>query len=163
MNEKKFWKLVEEIDWADVEKKVKRRRHRSVSQLEKKAKAMLEERLSEKEQLSMNKIFWRLREKLGERINAWEKFTGRHLPLSDDSFADLRSHIIGLGKEEYQATLKDPKLAFDRAPVKGRHRYMESFSYLMPGRFPYFGKHFPYAKAHSPTRAEKKRWAKDKV
>lgn len=47
----------------------------------------------------------------------------------DDGFGDLLAHIIGLGKEEYERNLANPKLAQERV---NKHRYEESFSYCLP-------------------------------
>lgn len=49
--------------------------------------------------------------------------------VSDDGFSDLRAHIIGLGKVEYERVLYDPDLAQQRA---NKNAYTESFSYCLP-------------------------------
>jgi len=46
---------------------------------------------------------------------------------SDDSFGDLVSHIIGMGKNEFDAVMLDPSKARIRALS---HDYEEGFCYL---------------------------------
>jgi|GEM_PF-2454565 len=53
----------------------------------------------------------------------------REFGLGDDSFGDLLAHIIGMGKREYEAVLKNPQRALDRARSDG---YKESFAYALP-------------------------------
>ncbi len=46
--------------------------------------------------------------------------------LQDDSGSDLRCHIIGLGKEEYENVIKNPELA----RIRGQNReYRENFCF----------------------------------
>jgi hypothetical protein len=66
---------------------------------------------------------------LGQRLTAWEADYGESIPCGDDGFSDLRHHIVGLGKEVYEATMENPKLALERADS---HDYVESFSYCIP-------------------------------
>lgn len=49
--------------------------------------------------------------------------------VSDDGFMDLRDHIIGLGRETYEAVMKDPAVA---QKIVDEHSYRESFSYALP-------------------------------
>ena len=84
-----------------------------------------------------------LKGKLGAAIDRWEQreesdpVTGKwkrnpRLPVGDDSYEDLRWHIIGLGKAEYEKNLANPELAYARA-VKGD--YKESFAYAIPNSY----------------------------
>jgi hypothetical protein len=49
--------------------------------------------------------------------------------LGDDGYGDLLSHIIGLGKEEYDRNMAEPKLAAARAY---EYEFKECFSYCLP-------------------------------
>lgn len=49
--------------------------------------------------------------------------------VGDDGFDDLRSHIIGLGREEFERVLAEPKLAQKRID---KHDFVESFAYCLP-------------------------------
>lgn len=74
--------------------------------------------------------------KLRDGIEAWEKSSGMPLPCGDDSFGDLVHHVIGLGRETYEATLADPALALSRAETRD---YEESFAYV----FQVAERHYP--------------------
>lgn len=53
--------------------------------------------------------------------------------LQDDSGSDLRAHIIGLGREEYENVIKNPELARKRGD---KNDYEENFFYsfhFLPG------------------------------
>lgn len=52
----------------------------------------------------------------------------------DDSFSDLISHIVGLGRKEYEATLANPRLAQNRCR---ENKYTESFAYAIPSKDSY--------------------------
>jgi len=49
--------------------------------------------------------------------------------VGDDSFSDVLAHIIGMGKEAYDAVMKDPSLA---QQLIDDNKYRESFSYAFP-------------------------------
>lgn len=66
---------------------------------------------------------------LQKRVTEWEGATGRQVPCSDDSFSDIAYHVVGLGKDEYEATLEDPKRFLRRAK---KYDYRESFCYAIP-------------------------------
>jgi hypothetical protein len=51
------------------------------------------------------------------------------LGLGDDGTWDLCAHIVGLGKDEYLSTFKDPVRALKRAETKD---FTECFSYWIP-------------------------------
>lgn len=73
--------------------------------------------------------FSKLRATLAARIEKAERHGDDRLGLGDDSFSDLIAHIVGLGRDEYQACIENPK----RAIVRGNHHdFTESFSYAVP-------------------------------
>jgi len=49
--------------------------------------------------------------------------------VSDDGLSDLVAHIIGMGKQSYNAVMKDPHLA---QRLIDNHNYVESFAYAFP-------------------------------
>lgn len=49
--------------------------------------------------------------------------------VGDDSYSDLVSHIIGMGKKLYNEVLQDPSIA---QKIIDAHAYKESFSYAFP-------------------------------
>jgi len=76
----------------------------------------------------------RLDRRQGEISRAFEKyeedgFEERDYWLGDDSFGDLMGHMVGLGKEAYEAALADLSLVVERARSGD---YKESFSYCIP-------------------------------
>jgi hypothetical protein len=108
--EKKFWEVVESCGWGTKttnSKEVKRYLLRNFSQAEIQA---------------LEAVFRQYTSKLSEHLS---EVTG----VSDDSFSDLCSHIVGLGKKEYDAVMKDADLAQQRI---NRSDYAESFSYVWP-------------------------------
>lgn len=82
------------------------------------------------ERLAAEGCFWSLRRRLHQRIEAWEGDGGEQIPAGDDSFGDLLSHVIGLGRAEFEATLAEPDRARDRAE---RRDYQESFAHVLLG------------------------------
>lgn len=59
-----------------------------------------------------------------------EKKTGdrnAYFGLSDDSFWDLRAHIIGLGEEFYNGVLQNPEIA---KKMSDSHDFNENFGYI---------------------------------
>jgi hypothetical protein len=72
--------------------------------------------------------------KLGElsaAIERWENANDKQLPCGDDGFSDLKHHILGLGREVFEAEKADPALAAARA---SKYDYVESFGYAIPYR-----------------------------
>lgn len=75
-------------------------------------------------------------ELLGEKVShlygvvdRYEKVNDVSCGCGDDGFSDLLHHIVGMGKEEYDAVLQDPMRAVKRGQA---YDYVESFSYCMP-------------------------------
>ena len=83
--------------------------------------------------------FRKLQHDLQRHLNAWERKTSNRLPVGDDSFDDLTSHIIGMGRKEYESVLRDPALALERAvaPYGSKDGYSESFAYAIPDEADY--------------------------
>ena len=112
-----FWSIVKSIGWGSktvdyrcVQKKL------ALQWSPEKAEAFYE-------------MFRSCKNSLHRVIEAWEKENNKRLDCSDDGLDDLVAHIVGLGEEEFNAVLADPKLAYVRAQ-KGD--YQESFAYVIP-------------------------------
>ena len=116
-DEATFWEAVTDLDWAGTEGDYK----------------LLERGILENWDDDFTREFdTLLREKTGHLygvIDTYEKRNGVSCECGDDGFDDLRAHIVGLGKEEYDAVLADPMRAVTRGQASD---YIESFSYAIP-------------------------------
>lgn len=128
MPESEFWKIVADLGWGT--------RSTDYNAIKKK----LLRNLSPNQAAAFRTTYEMLRGRLYKAITKWEEegdeffSTGqarnpRSIGLGDDSFGDLLAHIIGLGKREFEAVLRKPQLAKDRAM---RGDYKESFAYVIP-------------------------------
>jgi hypothetical protein len=115
MPEERFWELVEEIGWG--------RPSTDIQSLG----ARLAEKVSLLDCVTAANRAHSVCSRLGTRIEQWEEETGKRLQVGDDSFSDLRNHIIGLGKAESDRVMQDPALALERAEKRD---YKESFAYV---------------------------------
>src|SRR4051794_33456129 len=79
------------------------------------------------ERLAFDRAYREAHSRLAKRLEAWES---EHTPIEagDDSFGDLVSHLVGLGREEYTATFADPERAASRARARD---YVKSFAYVL--------------------------------
>lgn len=120
----KFWNLVEQIGWGTDTTD-----YYSVM-------CGLLHCLTDEQAQEVNNIYYFLRNLLYQRLDSHEKelwSSGREgYGCSDDSFSDLISHIIGLGKDEFEKCMKDPMSALERVRSKN---FKESFSYCFPSIF----------------------------
>lgn len=122
MSESDFWAFIKPFGWGTkttdydaIEKAIMRK-------------------LSAEEADDLDQTFRRLKGRLYKRIEDWERENDRHLGLGDDGFDDLLSHIVGLGKREYDAVMANPELAYERAQARygSKDGFTESFSYALP-------------------------------
>lgn len=113
MPDSEFWQIVDDIGWGTKTLNYKA------------GQIALVRRLSREQAKAMHQTFGKLDSALYRVLEPIADATG----LGDDGFSDLRAHIIGLGKHEYAANLKDPSRALERAR-KGA--FKESFSYVIP-------------------------------
>ncbi|HUU88870.1 MAG TPA: DUF4240 domain-containing protein [Candidatus Glassbacteria bacterium] len=111
MTEERFWKIVEECGWGT----------KTID--DKAIKKILLKELSKEEA----KEFTDIKRKFMAQLD--KKLAKVISNLGDDSYGDLLSHIIGLGKAEFEAVLNDPQLAKIRAE---KYQFVESFSYVFP-------------------------------
>jgi hypothetical protein len=118
MSVDEFWALVAEIDWASRQ-----------AQPEAEGKRFLRERLSREEAAAFDEHLQTFRFALHDVLGEWEEETGAEFETGDDGFDDLICHIIGLGRQEYEAVVSDPRRALERAQSGD---YRESFRYLVP-------------------------------
>lgn len=68
-------------------------------------------------------------EKLDEAITRWENGNNKTCECGDDSYSDLKCHMVGRGKEMYGAVLADPSIAYE---ASRQGNYVESFAYCIP-------------------------------
>ena len=118
MDINRFWSLVEQIDWATRSKGSTDEGKRFVLGL-----------LSQEEAEAFRDQMQALESDLSRRFDAYAAEKGVQYGLGDDSWSDMLSHIIGLGREEYEANLAHPSLALARANAGD---YRESFHYIIP-------------------------------
>lgn len=112
-----FWKEVELIGWGDGSLDID------------KAKRRLLHRWTQTFARSFNGVLGKLFDELTVALDRWQEETGRHLECGDDGYMDLRHHIIGQGKAQFEKILKDPSIAYD---IVESRSYAESFSYCIP-------------------------------
>jgi hypothetical protein len=114
LSEARFWDVVRRLEWEKDGDEVR-------------AGKVLGSMLSLTEQLAFSTRRVILHGRLEEHVRRWEERTGTHVRAGDDGLRDLVNHIIGLGREAYEATSTDPRLAAERAE---RRDYRESFAYV---------------------------------
>lgn len=115
-----FWAAVAECDWA------------TRSQERHGYKALKREILANWDLEFTYSFYVEMNRKLQQltlAIDKWEDATSKRIPCGDDSFNDLRYHIIGLGREMFEVTVQNPRMAYERAQ---NYDYVESFSYVFP-------------------------------
>jgi len=109
--ESTFWRIVDPIKWG-----TKTRDYNAVRQYLMKA-------LTPQEAAGFATTFRKIKDKLDKKLS--KEVSG----LGDDGYNDLLAHIIGMGKTEYEAVMKNPELGVDRAD---KHQFAESFAYAIP-------------------------------
>jgi len=121
MSESDFWKITEPYGWGT--------RTTDYKKIEKD----LMRKLTPDEAEALRQVFGKLKGQLYKQLDRAVEGVG------DDSFDDLLSHIIGMGRREYQAVMKDPSLAQARvnAPYGSKDGYKESFAYALPSKSDY--------------------------
>ena len=118
MSDKEFWFMVKDAEWGmdvDIDAIGKRLRKKYRKKKMELMQLRYEEKLSE------------LAEILED--HAEKKCGNRHgyYRVSDDSFWDLRAHIIGLGEDYYNGVVAYPEIA---KVMADEHQYMENFGYI---------------------------------
>lgn len=118
IEEYEFWKIVESLGWG-----TKTTDYKAINQ------QLID---SGYDLNCLYKIFAKFKVELKHKISQWEQATGLSCDIGDDSFDDLASHIIGLGRKAYWSAINNPKLAYERAhnPYKSEEGYTESFAYI---------------------------------
>jgi len=115
----KFWNEVALIGWTDKPEKG----------FYDKAKARLLRRWTGEFLEEFGEMKDELISALGLAVEAKEKGSGESSGCGDDGFGDLLNHVVGLGKEEYEASLADPMRVIKRGQA---YDYAESFGYCIP-------------------------------
>lgn len=106
----KFWEVVKQVKWTS-DHNYTRIKYQFMRSFTKPQVDGLRQRL---EQMTNN-----LDRKLSNRVEG----------VGDDGYSDLLAHIVGMGKESYDAVLADPTMAQD---IIDKNQYKESFSYAFP-------------------------------
>lgn len=115
----KFWNEVALVGWTDKPEKG----------FYDKAKARLLRRWTGEFLEEFSEMKDELYSKLVAAVQRAEKGSGESVECGDDGFGDLMNHLIGLGKEEYEASLADPMRVIKRGQA---YNYAESFGYCIP-------------------------------
>jgi len=110
VSDEKFWDFVRRCDWPrdhDYER----------------IKMKMLRTLTKQEVESYNNAYGEFRGKLSTKLT--DVVSG----VGDDSYSDLLAHIVGSGKELYDAVMDDPSIA---QKIIDNYDYHESFSYAFP-------------------------------
>lgn len=113
-----FWNIVKRINW--LANCTQRRYYYD-------AKKMLMHEYSPETMKEFSDQFCNLKAALSDCIDAYDEATGERVGNygGDDSFDDMLSHVVGCGKDAYDAVLKDPT-------ILNEMKYVESFAYCIP-------------------------------
>lgn len=115
MEEQQFWEMVKSFNWPYDDCDV--------------AKARAMRTYTQDQIRAFDQEFGKKRNCIGQALNHWEQKRGVDYFLGSDGFSDLTCHIVGLGKEVYEASLEDTSLIVKRAESGN---YVESFTYAIP-------------------------------
>jgi hypothetical protein len=120
VSEDRFWALVEPLGWGT----------RSTDSWE--LADALCARASLLERLGVLHCFMTMRDRLREALETWEKESLRKIAAEDDPVWQHRlvSHVVGLGRAEYEATLEQPERAVALADGLP---WWDSFYYVVRG------------------------------
>lgn len=128
MNKDKFWKLVEELDWANTCRLDSKSRDAFAQEVFKKMNMTSDDIIMAKNYAKA------LREILQDKIEEYSllKYGDKYafpnnsgvISVGDDGFWDLCAHIVGLGKDVYEQACKNPEA------ILSQPDYVENFEYL---------------------------------
>ena len=120
MSEGEFWKTIEPYRWGRGNTNYKA------------IKKDLMRKLDPKEADALSNTFEKLKGQADRTLGDY--FEKKDEWVGGDSWDDFLSHLVGLGKREYEASLSDK----DRALTRYRKGdYTESFAYALPSKFDY--------------------------
>ncbi len=119
MTKDKFWELVKSTNWEEESKKDK------ISFDEMKFNLLLQ--MSPLELQSFTDHYSTAYKEISKVTSLALKDTDAY--VSDDSFSDLVSHVVGLGKEKSDDLINNPEFINEMAESNS---YEESFSYVVP-------------------------------
>ena len=115
VDDSEFWQIVEEVDWA---------RDFDYKRISKELKKLY----SASQRKEIEKLAEKKADALDKAISGWCDSKGKGVPCGDDSYSDLRYHIIGLGKAKYDAVMRNPQKGYKMAD---NSEYVESFLYAL--------------------------------
>lgn len=136
MNSALFWEIVEKVNWpalcAEHSRPYEEGKRRMLLLLPSESWANKFQNTFSQHKGRLMKVLEQWEEE-GAELHGYENNPHR-IHESDDSFSDLLCHIIGLGKESYEAALNNPLLVKKLADEKytSPFRARESFSYCIP-------------------------------
>jgi len=116
-----FWDCVAEIDWASKPKTDQAKRAILLSWTPEFG-AEFSKLLEQKERKVCKTFLAYEREELSERQRD-------QYYLGDDGFGDFCSHVVGMGREVFEAEVENPQKLFERACERN---FKEKFSYCIP-------------------------------
>lgn len=119
MSESEFWKIVDDMGWG--------KSYDYKAMQKKLLRSMTPEEIDE-----FHDMFEKLRGKVDRAVIEYRNEHDPGAYVSGDGFGDLTAHIIGLGKREYDAVMRDPSKGWKRYQDGD---YRESFSYAVPSSF----------------------------
>lgn len=115
MNEALCWNLIEQIGWG-----TKTTDYREVSR-------QLHNTLGKTKVSALRAFTWQKVHELGLAVESYEKRTHTKLVLqSDDTFSDVRYHIVGLGRKAWKTAMRYP---YHLENFVLKSLYVESFAY----------------------------------
>lgn len=117
MSDSEFWSLVQKLGWGT--------RTTDSKMLSKAIMA----RYTPEQCNGIRQAFSKFKSALNKKTQQWEQANEVNIAVSEDSFDDLLSHIVGLGHQVYEASFNNPKLVDQRASAR---KYTESFAYALP-------------------------------
>lgn len=117
--EEQFWAEVARIGWKD------KNPHRFYRTVERELLERWDDEFLRTFRARMDELV----ASLYERVERFEQAEQVSCQCGDDGFGDLMHHMVGLGREAYEAAMKDPMLVVKRGQEL---RYEESFGYCIP-------------------------------
>jgi len=140
MHRDEFWAIVEKVKWDELTAVKDSGRAKEDRSYEVGKRRLLEVLPTLEVLRAFDAHYREVSEALYKNQTEWvnegygRNRSARTCDLGDDSFGDLLAHIVGLGREEYEASLAEP----ERVQSRGLHyHFSESFSYCLPSESEY--------------------------
>ena len=123
MTNEEFWGVVERIDWKSI-----CRDYENPIDISKK---VAKKYFSDKDEEWVTSFQEILRKKEEELKNITREYWVGVWKISDDSYWNLRAHIVGCGRKAFEEAMKEPTTIYKDyiKPTDERFRYRENFGY----------------------------------